>query len=68
MDSNAVNLVIKKLFLEANRGMLSEVSQRTKRSPQFVRMVFWGQRRSKNVERALQKAMMRCLRGEREGV
>ena len=64
MNSNAFKLVIKKLFLEANRGLLSEVAQRTGRSHQFVSMVYWRHRRSKNVERALRKAMMRYLRAE----
>jgi len=64
MDSNALNLVIKKLFLDANRGLLAEISRQTQRSPQFIRMVYWRQRRSQVVEKALRKAMMRCLRAE----
>ncbi len=62
MKSNAFNLVMKKLFLEANPGVLAKTAKQTGRSAQFVQMVFWGERRSKNVERVLDEAMLRSLR------
>jgi hypothetical protein len=49
----------KRRWLARNRGVLSEVSIQLSRrkscSKQFVRMVFWGARRSRRVEIALRR-------------
>lgn len=46
-------------WLARNRGVLSQVAKQLKPrvSPQFVRLVFWGERRSRRVERALRRRL-----------
>jgi hypothetical protein len=45
------------LWLRAHRGILSLVGRKTGYTPQFVRLVFWGERRSKDgrIERMLRR-------------
>jgi hypothetical protein len=45
------------LWLRAHRGILSLVGRKTGYTPQFVRLVYWGERRSKDgsVERSLRR-------------
>lgn len=49
----------KKLWLQKNQGIFGEVVQQLSRrkrvSRQFVRMVFWGERKSARVERAFRQ-------------
>jgi hypothetical protein len=45
------------LWLRAHRGILSMVARKARVTPQFVRLVFWGKRRSRDgqIERLLQR-------------
>ncbi len=74
-DSSAFLNAYKRQWLLEHWGVISEVANnlKPKVSPQMVRMVFWGVRRSKRIERALRRRGV-CLcphegkvRGKRGG-
>jgi hypothetical protein len=43
----------RQMWLHHHRGVLTMVANQLQVSPQMVRMVFWGQRKSQRIEQAL---------------
>lgn len=54
-DSNTLLNAYKRQWLLEHWGVISQVANNLRVSPQMVRMVYWGVRRSRSIERALRR-------------
>lgn len=53
VKDNTLPDLYRALWLRMHRGVLSEVAREVGVTPQMVRMVFWGQKRSRRIETRL---------------
>jgi hypothetical protein len=66
-DSTTLHKWYKRAWLREHWGLISEVANNLNVSPQFVRLVYWGERRSERVERALRRRGA-CLCGHERNI